>query len=80
MFSRALMRMLSKRGFGLAGAIPEDHEETRVDEVLGLCVAGIGLYSQIGDGRFDFTVPYPLRLVTWPFDIAERWIQWQITK
>jgi hypothetical protein len=79
MFSRALMRILSKRGVRLAGIISENHEHTLVDEVIGVCVAGVGLYSQIGHG-FDFTVPFPLSLVTWPFDIAEQWIQWQITK
>ena len=78
MFSRAILRILHKRGVRLIG-ISDNHEETLVDEVLGLAVAGVGLYSQIGHG-FEFQVSFPLNLVTWPFDIAENWIQWQITK
>jgi hypothetical protein len=78
MFSRAMMRILSKRGFRLFGLIRENDKATPVDEVIGLMVAGLGLYSQIGNG-FDFNVPFPLSLVTWPLDWAEKWIQWQIT-
>ena len=88
MFARALLRMWNKtfkdkkRGpvTRMVGAvIRENHRETFLDEIIGLMVAGIGLYSQIGHG-FDFRVPFPLSLVLWPFDIAEKWIQWQITK
>lgn len=57
----------------------QNFENTHVDEFLGYVIALCGLYSQIGQG-FSFEVPFPLNLVTWPFDIAERWIQWQITR
>jgi hypothetical protein len=50
-----------------------------LEEIFGIMIAGFGLYSQIGHG-FAFRVPFPLSLVTWPFGLAERWIQWQITK
>lgn len=79
MFSRALARMMHKRGWRLGGFIKEDDEETALDEMVGVTVAGLGLYSQIGTG-FNLSVPFPLNLVTWPFDCAEKWIQWQITK
>jgi hypothetical protein len=79
MFSRACIRMLRKRGVRLFGLIPENCENSFLDEVIGFTVAGFGLYSQIGDG-FDFKIPFPVNLVTWPFSLAERWIQWQITK
>ena len=52
-------------------------------EVLGFVVAGIGFYTQFEAqyrNGFSFEVPFPISLVTWPFDWAERWIQWQITK
>lgn len=78
MCSRAVMRMLSRRGVKLFGVINEEHEKTSSDEVVGFILAGLGLYSQIGSG-IDFKVPAVLRLVTWPMDWAERWIQWQIT-
>jgi hypothetical protein len=75
MFSRAVMRMLHKR-FGI---LQDDNQESPIDEVFGLAIAGLGMYSQVGNG-FDFEVPYPLSLVLWPFDWAEKWIQWRITK
>jgi len=83
MFSRALLRMLSKRGIKLFGLIREDHEESPLDEIIGFIVAGIGFYTQIEvqyKNNFSFEVPFPINLVTWPFDWAERWIQWKITK
>jgi hypothetical protein len=79
MFARAMMRILSKQGIHIFGILREKERETPIDEVFGFIVAGLGLYSQIGRG-FDFRVPFPLSLVTWPFDWLERWIQWQITK
>jgi hypothetical protein len=78
MFSRSIFRMLRKRGIRLFGLIPEDSDKSYLDEIVGFTVAAFGLYSQIGDG-FDFDIPFPLSLVTWPFGLAERWIQWQIT-
>lgn len=78
MFARACIRMLSKRGWKFFGLIKEDHSSW-IDEFLGFLVGGLGLYTQVGNG-FSFKVPFPLNLVTWPFDWAERWIQWQITK
>jgi hypothetical protein len=79
MFARAMMRILSKRGIHIFGILRGNEKETPIDEVFGVMVAGLGLYSQIGRG-FDFRVPFPLSLVTWPFDWVEKWIQWQITK
>lgn len=79
MFSRACLRMLSKRNVLRF----ENHENSGLDEVIGFLVAGIGFYTQVEaqyKSGFSFTVPYPFKLVTWPMDCAERWIQWQITK
>ncbi|CAB9528310.1 expressed unknown protein [Seminavis robusta] len=83
MFARACARMLSKRGVNMFGLIQEDDEATFFDEVIGFMVAGLGFYTQFEAqyrNRFSFKVPYPFNLVTWPFDLAEKWIQWQITK
>jgi len=57
----------------------DDEKYSSIEELIGFVVAGIGLHSQIGNG-FKMKVPYPISLVTWPFDILEKWIQWQITK
>jgi hypothetical protein len=62
-----------------ASSADPNFENTHLDEFLGYIIALCGLYSQIGQG-FSFEVPFPLSLVTWPFDLAERWIQWQITR
>jgi hypothetical protein len=79
MCSRALFRILRRRGIRLFGLIPKDLDKSFLDEFLGFVIASFGLYSQIGRG-FSFEIPFPLNLVTWPFDLMERWIQWQITK
>lgn len=83
LFARAIARMLSKRGVRLFGLIQEDHDSTVFDEMIGFLVAGLGFYTQFEAqwrNGFSFEVPFPFYLVTWPFDWAERWIQWQITK
>jgi hypothetical protein len=95
MCSRAVFRMIRKRGIRFFGLLPQQNtsqskpdttgstdttmHDTHLDEFLGYMIALCGLYSQIGHG-FGFEIPFPLNLVTWPFDLAERWIQWQITK
>ena len=61
--------------------IPE--ELSIPEQVLGFAVGGLGFYTQMErqyQQRFSFAVPFPLSLVTWPFDLAERWIQWYITE
>lgn len=81
MFSRAILRMVSKRGVRLFGLIRED--DSPLEDIIGFMVAGIGFYTQIETqfkNGFTFDVPFPISLVTWPFDIAERWIQWEITQ
>ena len=82
LFARAIARMLAKRGIRIFGLISEVDETTIFDEVIGFLVAGLGFYTQFESqwrSGFSFKVPFPLSLITWPFDWAERWIQWQIT-
>lgn len=79
MFSRAIVRMLHKRGVHMVG-VSANEETTLLDEALGLTVAAAGIYVQLGDGKFNPQVKFPFTLMTWPFEIAENWIQWQITK
>lgn len=83
MFARALFRMVSKKGVRLFGLIRDDNTESPLDEIVGFTVGGIGFWTQLQaqyKNGFSFEVPFPLNLVTWPMDLAERWIQWQITK
>jgi hypothetical protein len=65
--SRALLRMAARRLPWLQRRGPI--EATYLDEILGFGLAALGLYAQIGNG-FSFQVPFPLNLVTWPFEIA----------
>lgn len=84
MFARALMGMLNKRGvlcFGDANALGPD-ETTMFEELVGFSVGSLGFYTQMecqSRNNFSFEVKFPFNLVTWPFDVAERWIQWYIT-
>jgi hypothetical protein len=62
--------------------ISDNDEQVFIDEVFGLALAGLGMYSQIETGietGFSMRVPFPMSLVTWPFELAEKWIEWQIT-
>jgi hypothetical protein len=78
MFSRAIVRMLCRRGIHIFGAYAGNEEVTAFEEFLGFVVGGIGLYSQLSAG-FQLTLPFPLNLLTIPFKLTERWIQWKIT-
>jgi len=83
LFARATLRMLHRRGFKLFGWIDETGRYSHLDEIIGFTVAGIGFYTQMQTqfaNNFSFEVPFPLSLVTWPFDWAEKWIQWSITR
>lgn len=76
LFSRSVFRW-ARHNRSIRRYLPKA-QTTWMDELLGYSVAGLGLYSQVGNG-FSFQVPFPLNLVTWPFELVERWIQWQIT-
>ena len=85
MFSRACFRMLTKRKNRFLDSTNEIIASplSWICESLGLLVGGCGLFAQIQTQikhNFSFQVPFPISLVTWPFGLAERWIQWQITK
>ena len=62
----------------------DDDEPNRSfgEQVVGFAVGGLGFYTQMETQykhKFAFAVPFPVNLVTWPFDVAERSIQWYIT-
>jgi len=71
--ARALMRMGRKRGVKF---LPADHE-TYIDEVAAYIFAGLGFYFQFS---LHFDVPFPFNWLLWPFELAEWWIRWTITK
>lgn len=79
MFSRAILRMLSKKGIRLFGLIVRQEEdeddgtlinsvESPLEEIIGFSVAALGFYTQIEyqyKNGFSFEVPFPINLVTW---------------
>jgi hypothetical protein len=77
MMSRALYQLLVSRRIRLFGLIPENHEDTLVDEALQYLFAGLGFYSQF---KNNFSLPFPLNVVLLPFQFAEYYIRWTITR
>jgi hypothetical protein len=76
MMSRALYDLCVAHNYKFFGALPDNHEESKVDEVLSFVFAGLGFAFQVMN---SFDVPFPLNLVLWPFGIAEYWIRWTVT-
>ena len=57
--------------------LQKGHEESVIDEVLSYVFAALGFYVQF---QSNFGLPFPLNFVLWPFQVAEYWIRWTITK
>lgn len=83
LFARSLLRMLNRRGVLTLGDVRHNPEDTSlVENLVGFTVGSLGFYTQIESQykqNFSFEIPFPLSLVTWPFDLAEKWVQWYIT-
>jgi len=77
MMSRAIIRMLKKRGFSLRGLIAKDHEDSNLDEILGYILAAIGFYTQFS---LNFSTPFPFNYLLFPFESMEQYIRWAVTK
>lgn len=83
---RSMVRADSKTNHGtLYYDDDDDDDEPNLsfgEQVVGFAVGGLGFYTQMETQykhKFAFAVPFPVNLVTWPFDVAERSIQWYIT-
>jgi len=72
--SRALMKIARKRGVSF---VPEKHEDTSMDEIASYVFAALGFYFQF---KLGFKVPSPFNYILAPFEMAEYWIRWTITK
>jgi len=70
--TRALLLILKKKGFN----VPEDLNDTSVDEIMGYCVAFLGFYFQF---KMNFSVPFPFNVLLFPLEIAEYYIRWMVT-
>jgi len=65
------------RLFSFGMIAPENHEDTYIDEILSYAFAGTGFYMQFRSG---FSLPSPLNWILWPFQLAEYYIRWSITR
>jgi hypothetical protein len=77
MMSRSLYQLLVVHKIRLFGLIPENHEDTYIDELLQHLFAGLGFYSQF---KNNFSLPFPLNVILLPFQLAEYYIRWTITR
>lgn len=73
----ALLKILTKKGFHVKGIITEDANETYFDETIGYVLAFLGFTFQFKHG---FDVPFPLNIIFSPFEFAETFLRWSITK
>jgi hypothetical protein len=77
LMARATYQFLVYRKINLFGLIPDDNSESVLDEALSYIFAGLGFYTQF---RAGFSLPTPLNYVLWPFQVAEYYLRWSITK
>jgi len=77
LMSRAMYEFCVAHGVTVFGLLPKDHRDSRVDEGLSYAFAGLGFYAQF---RSNFSLPFPLNLLLSPFQFAEYYIRWVITK
>ena len=77
MVSRALLRILNKKGMTLGGLLPADDKDTSFDEIVAYVLAAIGFYFQF---KINFSLPFPLNILLFPFSYAEYYLRWVVTK
>lgn len=75
--ARTVQRICVKKGLTFFGMIPEKHEDTNLDEILSYLLAAGGFYFQF---KLGFDMPFPFDWLLWPFELAEYYIRWTITK
>lgn len=68
--ARGLLSYLDKMGY-----VHINHEDTYLDEAVGVVVAFLGLAFQISN---RWRVPFPFNIIMIPFWVLERWLLWNI--
>jgi len=58
------------------GFIPDDLDETYLDEGIAYVLAVGGVYFQF---KLGFDMPFPFNILLFPFEFAETYIRWSIT-
>lgn len=74
--ARAFCLFCIQHGFDMGGFIKANHEEMILDEILSYVFAALGFYVQFSH---HFAIPFPLNVVFWPANLAEKYIRWSIT-
>ena len=77
MMAQATYHFCLHRNIKLFGLVKESAADTVLDEGLSYVFAGLGFYAQFKSG---FKLPAPMNLLLWPFELAEYYIRWTITK
>lgn len=78
MMAQATYQFLVAHKIKLGGLITSpDHNDSNLDEALSYIFAAMGFYFQV---RCGFSLPFPLNVVLFPFQLVEHWIRWSITK
>jgi len=75
--ARALISILSRKGYSFNGLIPENHLDTSADENVSYALAAFGFYFQY---KFGFSLPFPFNILLFPLGWAEYYIKWSVTK
>jgi hypothetical protein len=78
MMARATYLFCVQHKIELFGLIPpnSDHTKSNLDEYLSYVFAAAGFFFQF---KHNFSLPFPINLVLWPFQVAEYYIRWTIT-
>jgi len=78
MMAQATYQFLEYHDVKFLGFIAsQGHEQSNVDEALSYVFAALGFYTQF---RAGFSLPSPLNYILWPFQFAETYLRWSITK
>jgi hypothetical protein len=77
MMANAAYNACVHRKISLFGLIPDDPTKSVVDEGLSYIFAGLGFYTQF---KLGFALPAPFNILLFPFEFAEYYIRWSITK
>ena len=72
LIARSLMKLANQKGWKF---VPENDEETYIDEYVAYVMAALGFYFQFSMG---FEVPFPFNILLFPFELAEIFIKWEV--
>lgn len=76
MMARAFYALCVAHKLHFLGTIPDNHEDSYLDEMFSYMFASMGVYFQF---KIGFDLPFPLSVLLWPFRIVEYYIRWSIT-